>query len=108
MYQSFSVSIYGYFAAPTFDPHLYYGKTLLELARLEDSVFSNALQGIATTDEEACRKQNNGKDGNIEEVETLTGHFSFLIFGIEFSISDFLSVRYFLQKPDSLFRRRKS
>ncbi|MCP9261808.1 hypothetical protein DINM_005131 [Dirofilaria immitis] len=34
-----SVSIYGYFTTPTFDPHLYYGKTLLELARLEDSVF---------------------------------------------------------------------
>ncbi|KAL3994688.1 hypothetical protein ACH3XW_22735 [Acanthocheilonema viteae] len=65
-----SVSIYGYFAIPTFDPHLYYGKTLLELARLEDSVFSNALQGISAIDEEGCK--NNEKDEGIEEVESLT------------------------------------
>uniref|UniRef100_A0A1I8EFU6 Tetratricopeptide SHNi-TPR domain-containing protein n=1 Tax=Wuchereria bancrofti TaxID=6293 RepID=A0A1I8EFU6_WUCBA len=66
-----SVNIYGYFAIPTFDPHLYYGKTLLELARLEDGVFSNALQGIAATDEEACKQQNE-KDGSIEEMKSLT------------------------------------
>ncbi|VIO94176.1 Uncharacterized protein BM_BM2122 [Brugia malayi] len=67
-----SVNIYGYFAVPTFDPHLYYGKTLLELARLEDGVFSNALQGIAATDEEACKQQNNEKHESIEEVKSLT------------------------------------
>ncbi|CAG9531286.1 unnamed protein product [Cercopithifilaria johnstoni] len=58
-----SVSIYGYFAIPTFDPHLYYGRTLLELARLEDSVFSNALQGMTTTEE---------KGEGFEEVESPT------------------------------------
>ncbi|KAK6104103.1 hypothetical protein QQG55_15005 [Brugia pahangi] len=67
-----SVNIYGYFAVPTFDPHLYYGKTLLELARLEDGVFSNALQGIAATDEEACKQQNNEKHESVEEVKSLT------------------------------------
>uniref|UniRef100_A0A0R3S169 SHNi-TPR domain-containing protein n=1 Tax=Elaeophora elaphi TaxID=1147741 RepID=A0A0R3S169_9BILA len=67
-----SVNIYGYFAIPTFDPHLYYGKTLLELARLEDGVFSNALQGITASDEEAGKKQNSGKVKGVEEVESLT------------------------------------
>ncbi|VDK67341.1 unnamed protein product [Litomosoides sigmodontis] len=65
-----SVNIYGYFAIPTFDPHLYYGKTLLELARLEDGVFSNALKSIATTDEETCK--NNEKDEGVEKVESFT------------------------------------
>ncbi|KAM3719287.1 Protein HGV2 [Dirofilaria immitis] len=67
-----SVSIYGYFTTPTFDPHLYYGKTLLELARLEDSVFSNALQGIRATGEDAFKNQNNKKDGDMEELESFT------------------------------------
>ncbi|EFO23971.2 hypothetical protein LOAG_04513 [Loa loa] len=67
-----SVNIYGYFTIPTFEPHLYYGKTLLELARLEDGVFSNALQGITATGEEVCKKRTNDKDDDIEEVQSLT------------------------------------
>ncbi|VDK64520.1 unnamed protein product [Onchocerca ochengi] len=67
-----SVNIYGYFAIPTFEPHLYYGKTLLELARLEDSVFSNTLHNIRVTDKEGCKKHNNEKYEDSEEVESFT------------------------------------
>uniref|UniRef100_A0A915PGY9 Tetratricopeptide SHNi-TPR domain-containing protein n=1 Tax=Setaria digitata TaxID=48799 RepID=A0A915PGY9_9BILA len=67
-----SVNIYGYFAIPTFDPHLYYGRTLLELARMEDGVFSNALQGVTTADDKTIEKQNSEKDENVEQMESLT------------------------------------
>ncbi|VDN02547.1 unnamed protein product [Thelazia callipaeda] len=86
-----SVNIYGYFAIPTFDPHFYYGKTLLELARLEDDVFTNALKDISSVDNAAKRKTKNEEDENSEKGEELTGHFSFSV-RLNFDSSNFVRI----------------
>lgn len=57
---------------------------------MEDSVFSNALQGTTVTDEEACKKQNNEKGENVKEAGLLTGYFSFLLFEITIFIESLL------------------
>ena len=40
-----STELYDQFAVECYEPHMLYGKTLLELSRLEPGVFTNALQG---------------------------------------------------------------
>lgn len=68
----FSVAIYGVFAAEAFDPHFYYGKTLIELAKMEDSVFSTALHGLAPSNEDVSGDE---KDDDIGDMEALSGFF---------------------------------
>ncbi|KHN84539.1 Histone-binding protein N1/N2 [Toxocara canis] len=47
-----AVELYGEFALEAFYPHYYYGKTMLEMASVEDQVFTNALQNTTKTDED--------------------------------------------------------
>uniref|UniRef100_A0A914WA89 Nuclear autoantigenic sperm protein n=1 Tax=Plectus sambesii TaxID=2011161 RepID=A0A914WA89_9BILA len=59
--------LYDAFAVECFEPHMLYGKALLELSRLEPGVFSNALEGVAEEDE----SMNSGDEGEAEaEAET--------------------------------------
>jgi hypothetical protein len=41
----YSTELFDQFAVECYEPHMLYGKTLLELSRLEPGVFTNALQG---------------------------------------------------------------
>uniref|UniRef100_A0A183DCR5 SHNi-TPR domain-containing protein n=1 Tax=Gongylonema pulchrum TaxID=637853 RepID=A0A183DCR5_9BILA len=63
-----SVEMYGDFAVETFEPHFLYGKTLLELAKIEDNVFSSALQGVP------LKTQGDKQlDDSISDPEALSG-----------------------------------
>merc|ERR1712037_986419 len=58
-------NVFGETAAEMGEVYFYYGKALLELARLESGVLGNALDGVPEEDE--------GEDGQVEDPEKLTG-----------------------------------
>jgi len=57
-------NVFGETAAEMGEVYFYYGKALLELARLESGVLGNALDGVPEEDE--------GEDGQVEDPEKLT------------------------------------
>jgi len=57
-------NVFGETAAEMAEVYFYYGKALLEMARLESGVLGNALDGVPEEDE--------GDDGQVEDPEKLT------------------------------------
>lgn len=57
-------NVFGETAAEMAEVYFYYGKALLEMARLESGVLGNALDGVPEEDE--------GEDGQVEDPEKLT------------------------------------
>jgi len=57
-------NVFGETAAEMGEVYFYYGKALLEMARLESGVLGNALDGVPEEDE--------GEDGQVEDPEKLT------------------------------------
>merc|ERR1712037_1044697 len=59
-------NVFGETAAEMGEVYFYYGKALLELARLESGVLGNALDGVPEEDE--------GEDGQVEDPENFERH----------------------------------
>ena len=48
----FSVEVYGDMNVETFEPHLWYGRAMLELGRMEEDVLDNAVKGLPVPNED--------------------------------------------------------
>lgn len=75
------MELHGDFAIECFDPLFYYGKAMLELASVEDRVFTNALPKEEADDDEEDDEMEEQDHQLVGDPKELRGLFS-LIFGL--------------------------